>query len=189
MTTIPATQIPPAGIVAPVNVRRCIGVDLSLTATGIADDDGASVVKSKHKGMERLHEISEAVIVAALYPFPPALVVIEGYSMGAQRGSAGVAQMLGELGGVVRYRLHELGVKWLDVPPASLKLFATGKGNAGKPDMLDASRRCGYEGSNDNNAVDAWFLRQFGLYLHGEATVPTTAYRDKATAAYRVAVA
>lgn len=185
--TLPATQTPPTGNVAPLNVRRCIGVDLSLSATGIAGDSCASVVvKPKTRGMERLHEISEAVIKAALYPFPPALVVIEGYSMGTARQSSH-AHALGELGGVVRYRLHEIGVKWIDVPPSSLKLFGASKGNASKADMLDASRRCGYEGSNDDNAVDAWFLRQFGLYIHGAATVPATAYRDKATAAFRVA--
>lgn len=165
---------------------EAIGVDLSLTATGIASPGGAtSVVKSERKGMDRLYDISEAVIEAAM-PTMQYLthVIIEGYSMGAQRGSQGVAQMLGELGGVVRYRLWELRIPFSDVPPATLKKFATGKGNAGKPDMLDASRGAGYEGSNNDNAVDAWWLRQFGLYAFSRRAVPLTAYRSDVIAAW-----
>ena len=162
-----------------------IGVDLSLTATGIASPTDTVVAKSNRTGVARLYDLSEAVIAASM-PTMNYLthVIIEGYSMGAQRGSQGVAQLLGELGGVVRFRLWDLGIPFSDVPPSTLKKFATGKGNAGKPDMLDASRKAGYEGSNDNNAVDAWWLRQFGLYAFSRRAVPLTGYRSDVVGAW-----
>ena len=47
--------------------------------------------------------------------------------------------------------------------PATLKRFATGKGNATKDATLAAAiRRFGFEG-DDNNAADAWLLRAMGL--------------------------
>lgn len=160
---------------------RPIGLDLSLTATGISTDDDAWTVKVKTTGMQRLHDLSEAVIRTAM----PSLdylthVFVEGYAFARPNQ----AHQLGELGGVVRYRLWELGIPYTDVAPACLKKFATGKGNAGKPDMLDASRRAGYEGSNDDNAVDAWFLRQFGLYVFRTPRVERFAYRDEVVAPF-----
>lgn len=163
---------------------RIVGVDLSLTATGIAVVSGEEVIKTKAKGMERLQVISEAVVQHAIamdFTDDPAgvpvdvHVFLEGYAFARPNQ----AHQLGELGGVVRYRLWDAGVPYTDVAPAALKKFATSKGNAKKPDMLDASRRAGYEGSNDDNCVDAWWLRQFGLYVFGAPAVAEFAYRDE----------
>jgi hypothetical protein len=55
-----------------------------------------------------------------------------------------------------------MGVAFADVPPASLKKFACGKGNAKKEEMLAAAiRRLGYEGSSFDE-VDALWLRAMG---------------------------
>ena len=158
------------------------GLDLSLTATGIACAYHTDVLKPPKgcTGMARLDwiraEIMEHVGLFTSWAWPQ-LVVIEGYSMGAQRGSAGVAQMMGELGGLVRWTLWDRGVPYMDVPPSVLKKFATGKGNAPKDAVLSAAIRAGYDGS-DNNGADAWWLRQMGLYATGQVTeAASTAYR------------
>lgn len=136
-----------------------VGIDLSLTATGIAMVDGVDVFKPTTNGVVRLALIRDHVIEAVGYR--SRLAVIEGYSYNSKDSHA---HALGELGGVVRLALMEHGVDYHIVPPATLKKFACNKGNAGKPDMLDAARRCGYTDTNNDNAVDAWWLRQFGLY-------------------------
>ncbi len=158
-----------------------VGVDPSLTATGIATADGVEVVKVKVTGMERLSRIGTAIMEATDVSTATTVecrthVFIEGYAYGRPNQ----AHQLGELGGVIRYRLWLNHVPYTDVPPSSLKSFAAGKGNARKPDMLDAARREGYDGSNDDNAVDAWWLRQFGLAVLGD-------HVDAEMFAYRVA--
>lgn len=167
---------------------RIIGLDLSLTATGIADETGTRCIKPKSKGVERLGEVRDALLrmmhehvtfdaqfICGTGPRHcvdmPRLVVIEGYSMGRQSGSQGVAQQLGELGGVVRLALFEAGVPFVDVSPASLKKYATGKGNASK-DLVygEAIRRLGYTGQS-NDEADAMWLRAMAHDAYGEPLV------------------
>lgn len=165
--------------VAPsVTGTAIVGLDLSLTATGICDRDGARVISSRQRGMTRLDDIVRLVEAHLERSYT---VIVEGYSY----ASKNQAHQLGELGGVVRWRLWTLGVEYVDVPPSALKKFATGKGNAGKPDMLAAAIRAGYDGPNDDNCVDAQWLRWMGMYAHAtpsEAPVPVTQYRDEAVA-------
>ena len=53
----------------------------------------------------------------------------------------------------------------MDVTPSTLKKFATGRGNATKPDMRMALyQRAGVD-CRDDNQVDAWWLRQLGLHI------------------------
>lgn len=157
-----------------------VGLDLSLTATGTCDSNGADVFKSKERGVRRLVDIRDHVLNLCLDRDGDVFVVMEGYSMGGQRGSAGVGQMLGELGGVIRVALHEAEVPWLEVPPSTLKKFATGKGNANKSAMGLAAARCGYDGPGDDNAIDAWWLRCIGRYGLGQPDVTVTEYRADA---------
>jgi hypothetical protein len=159
-----------------------IAFDLSLTGTGVAHPNGETETlrppKDASSGMARLAWIRDAV--AERVPVDLAhggdedwrtLVVIEGYSMGPQRGSAGVAQMLGELGGVVRLWLWHNDFAWVDVPPSSLKRYATGKGNANKELMLvEAVKRLGYDGCS-NDEADALWLRAMALDAFGQAVV------------------
>lgn len=143
---------------------RIVSLDLSLTRTGWATSAGACGVLTPPKGrdrdMARLAWIRDEV-VALVRPGlldDADLVVIEGYSFGQARGSSN-NHALGELGGVVRLTLHEIGVPYVDVPPASLKKYATGKGNAGKELVLvEAVKRLGYQGSDNNEADACWLV-------------------------------
>lgn len=155
-----------------------VGLDLSLTATGVAWLDGSTeVIGSKKKGMARLQELRDRIVDGYLLDGPDSdpdgtLVVVEGYAMGMGRNAQNHAA--GELGGVIRLALYEAGYLVVDVPPATLKKFATGKGNANKSEMLAAAiRRLGYEGANDNEA-DALWLRTMGRVALGlvEASLP-----------------
>jgi Holliday junction resolvasome RuvABC endonuclease subunit len=147
-----------------------VGIDLSLTATGIAYADGSTVTITAKglTGPERLIHIRDAVRGALdVAELAPDLVVLEGYAF----GRPAQAHQMGELGGVVRVALHEETaefptMRWAVVPPAKLKKFATGKGTADKTAMVVAAReRLGWTGM-DNNAADALWARAVGLALY-----------------------
>ena len=159
-------------------MTRIVGLDLSLTATGIQTWQGPPyVITAKGlTGMERIDHIRRAIGTAMDDPIHIGLVLIEGYSFASANSHA---HALGELGGLVRWTLWTTQTPYIDVPPASLKRFATGKGNAGKDAMVATAARAGCL-ANDNNAVDAWWLWQFGMYLTGDPKLPRTAYRDDA---------
>jgi Holliday junction resolvasome RuvABC endonuclease subunit len=98
------------------------------------------------------------------------LVVLEGLSY----GSAGNASLdLAQLGGIVRMQLHRRGLRWVEVAPGTLKVYATGSGRSKKPAMLKAAEQwLGFEGGN-NNEVDAIWLREMALdQVFGNSRVP-----------------
>lgn len=138
-------------------MTKILGLDLSLTATGYAyNEEVVGVFRSKAKGARRLAELQDAVRELA---YEVDIVVLEGYSY----ASTNQGHQIGELGGVIRLALWRHRVPYVEVPPAKLKKFATGKGNADKDAVLAAAiRRFGFEG-DDNNAADAWILRAMGL--------------------------
>lgn len=135
---------------------RVVGLDLSMTATGIARVDGSTVTTaSKAAGDRRLLDIVAACTAASL---TADLVVIEDLPVNAK--SAGITGMVH---GAVRCDLMVRGVPYVLVTPASLKSYATGKGNSGKPVMAVAAfKRAGLE-FKDDNQCDAWWLRAMGL--------------------------
>ncbi len=159
-----------------------VGLDLSLSSTGIALPDGNilthgySLTKyaTVDERVERLCAIRSLITVhidhirdhGADYP----LVVVEGFSFGSPQG----ATEAGGLGWAVRVRLWELGVPFAIVPPATLKKFATGKGNAGKDDMkLAALQRFDltFTGTGSGDRCDARWLQEMGLHHMGAPTV------------------
>jgi Holliday junction resolvasome RuvABC endonuclease subunit len=136
---------------------RIVAFDLSLTSTGWA---------SAHNGVRAYGRIDpcNATAVNRLVFIRTALlqktqlanlVVLEGYSF----GSVQQAHRIGELGGVVRVALHEAGVPVAEIAPASLKRYATGRGNAGKAEVLVAAvKRLGYDGASSDEADALWLL-------------------------------
>jgi Holliday junction resolvasome RuvABC endonuclease subunit len=152
---------------------RVLGLDPSLTATGIADANGRllTVTPRGRRGPQRLAHIRDRVLEQVTLGAD--LVAIEGYSY-ASKGSS--AYQLGELGGVIRLALWEAGVPFAEVPPSCLKKYAAGTGNASKDEVLVACvRRLDLE-PRSNNESDAAWLRAMALDHFGQplVTVPKT---------------
>ncbi len=149
--------------------RDVVGVDLSLTSTGIATPSNVRVITPKNKGVPRLVQIRNELLEAiAEEATGNPLIVIEGYSF-AQRNSN--AHSLGELGGVVKTALYEAGMDWAIVPPTVRAKFATGRGNASKAEVVSAvSARTGitWTGKGADDKCDAWILREMGLQYLGQ---------------------
>ena len=155
-----------------------VGVDASLRSTAIAFCWGLSdgtlhkglrLVFPRDRGADRLVEIRDGVIDAVGESrWGADLVVLEGLAPGA-RGRA--VTELGGLHWVLRVALHEDRRRVLVVPPNVRAMFATGRGNAGKTEVVVAAReRFGYDGVSDDEA-DAVVLREIGCHLLGQPTV------------------
>ena len=156
---------------------QIVGIDPSLTATGIALPDGTTLtIRTNLRSMERLAEIRSTILGLA---FEIDLVVIEGYSYGSGHG----AHQLGELGGTIRLALWDAAIPYVDVAPTGRAKYATGRGNAGKSLVVsELSARTGRTFHDDNQA-DAYILRAMALehYGHPCIDVPKT-HRDALTA-------
>jgi crossover junction endodeoxyribonuclease RuvC len=145
-----------------------IGLDLSLTSTGVCSKEGSFAYQAKTKGMERLADIRDGVMLVVAAQNDP-IVVVEGYSFSSRNSQS---HALGELGGVVRLALYEAGVSYIYVPPTSRAKLATGKGNASKNEVVySISARTGivWSGKGADDMCDAWILRQMGLAHLGES--------------------
>lgn len=154
---------------------KIVGIDASLTSTGIAILEGGEIttqaIKSKLNGIPRLIDIRNKVKSAVK---GANLVVIEGYAL----SHGHQAHAKGELGGVLRVMLYEAGLPILEVPPAQVKKFATGRGNAKKEEMAVAIyKRWGREFPN-NDEADAYVLARIGEALNS----PIMSYDVKLTA-------
>jgi crossover junction endodeoxyribonuclease RuvC len=115
----------------------------------------------------RLRWIRAQVMAAVREPRAD-LVVLEGYAFAAH---ASHAHELGELGGVIRVALLDAGIRFVDVNPSSLKLFATGKGNAKKNQVLaDAVRKLAYAGHSTDEADALWLLEMARTHYAGTAS-------------------
>lgn len=159
------------------HLLQVVGLDLSLTATGYCHPSGETeTLSSKQSGMDRIRDITQQV-TERLSGNPRALVVLEDYAF--SRG--GHAHEIGELGGVVKDHLIEMGQRYVLIGPSSVKKFATGKGNANKIEMGVAAAKIGQDFAGDDNRCDAWWLREMARYRYGNVTTASrTAYRDDA---------
>lgn len=152
---------------------RIVGLDLSLTATGVAvlDPIGVRETCEQHtltsKGRkdadledrcQRLALIDERIHELAI---PADLVVVEGPSFGQAR-QGGQHDRAGLWWQVVARCLND-GVMVVEVPPSLVKKYATGKGNAGKDEVLAAVvRRYSDCPTANNNEADALVLAAMG---------------------------
>jgi Holliday junction resolvasome RuvABC endonuclease subunit len=163
-----------------------VGLDLSYSATGLASwDRSARVVKAQPPKygplITRCNKLaSDLAYFTNQWRGPLGLVDLVVIEDQVHRSPA--AAQLGVLHGVVRLRLLDLGVPVLMVPPATLKKYATGKGNASKPDIrMAVFRRFGMDIADDNEC-DAWVLRSIGRQVLGAPLVKMPAAHVEALA-------
>ena len=139
-----------------------LGLDLSLTSTGISVSGTTLTISSKLKGPARLDEISQQIL-STISTHKVDAVIMEGYSFASRNSQA---HSIGELGGVVRLRLWENQIPYVEVPPTCRAKFATGRGNAAKTEVMSAiSARTGivWSGKGADDQCDAWILEEMGF--------------------------
>lgn len=165
MTAIPGLIAPTTTtdrLVAPSGFR-VIGLDLSLTSTGVALPDGTTYrIKTRAAdGDRRLLHIRDS-IRDDLAEHRPHLAVIEDLPT---KMHATALKIIGKLHGVVVGELLDADVPYAYIPPATLKQFACDKGNADKPQLAAAAYlAAGAEFVDDKGGdqCDAWWLRAAG---------------------------
>lgn len=141
---------------------KIMGLDLSLTSTGVCVAGKPFAINSKNKGTKRLVEISERILTTAVLENPHA-IMLEGYSFGSKFSRA---HSIGELGGAVKAILYKSGYVVVDIPPTCRAKFATGKGNASKTEVMLSIlefTKIEFLGSAADDLCDAWVLEQMGL--------------------------
>ncbi|RPK69042.1 hypothetical protein EES44_07890 [Streptomyces sp. ADI96-15] len=166
------TQAGPPGPVVP----RVIGLDLSLTCTGVAGEGWTTTIRPRAalRSHPRLALILDAVVD---HVRGADLVVIEGPSFGG-----GVRHRHEDLAGLrvmVRHACWRRGIPYAVVPPSCRALYATGKGSGSKGAVRDEVRqRYGIEcdGPGRYDQADAYVLLAMGLHHLGQplAVVPDT---------------
>ena len=145
------------GVVIPENPVY-LGIDQSYSGFAItAYQNGnyyTEVYKSDKRGIDRLRDI-QAHTMNWLHQFDNVTdVAMEGYAFGSQ-----MANMLGELGGMVKLTLLDFGIYPLIVPPTNLKKYVTGKGNGiSKSQMLLQIYKKWDAEFTDDNAADSYAL-------------------------------
>lgn len=134
-----------------------VGIDQSYNGFAITalNDTGykTTVYKSDKRGVDRLLDI-QAYVMNVLAEYTIADVAMEGYAFGSQ-----MANMLGELGGMVKMTLRDFGVYPLIVPPTNLKKYVTGKGQGISKSqiLMHVYKKWGIE-FPDDNAADSYAL-------------------------------
>jgi Holliday junction resolvasome RuvABC endonuclease subunit len=135
-----------------------LGIDQSYSGFAITAIQGDSfyteVYKSDKHGIDRLRDI-QTHVYNWLYKFNEIKdVAMEGYAFGSQ-----MANMLGELGGMVKLSLLDFGIYPLIVPPTNLKKYVTGKGTGvPKSQMLLYVYKKWEVDITDDNAADSYAL-------------------------------
>lgn len=181
MTTPTLPEVPAASQAAGPRPLRILGLDLSLTSTGLCLPNGATArLKTRQKDGDRRLLLIRDMVRAAIREEQPHLAVIEDLPMHAM--SAGITA---HVHGVVKAELLEARIPYALIVPATLKSYACDHGRADKKRMAAAAYlAAGVEFTSDpgGDQCDAWWLRAAGLDWYGqpEFDLPK-AQRDRLT--------
>ncbi|MFH9248192.1 hypothetical protein ACH4LK_22520 [Streptomyces lydicus] len=156
----------PAATTAAGPRPRIIGLDLSLTSTGVALPDGSTYrIKTRAADADRRLVIIRDHIRYDLAKHRPHLAVVEDLPRNAMAaGATGMVQ------GIARCELADAGVPIAYIVPATLKSYACDHGSADKRQMAAAAYlAAGAEFPGDltpagkgGDMCDAWWLRAAG---------------------------
>jgi Holliday junction resolvasome RuvABC endonuclease subunit len=169
---VPGAVSPLADLLGSPGELRVIGLDLSLTSTGVCLPNGHTyAIKTRQKDGDRRLVVIRDNIRAALAEHRPHLAVVEDLPRHA-KGSG----ITGQVHGTVKPELIDAGVPYVLVVPATLKSYACDNGNADKRRMADAAYlAAGAEFPGDLNArgeggdmCDAWWLRAAAHHHYGQ---------------------
>ncbi|MFF6904553.1 hypothetical protein ACFY9Q_01255 [Streptomyces sp. NPDC012389] len=166
-------ETPAAGLTprpAAVTQPLVIGLDLSLTCTGVAGAGWSDIIRTKRRGDDRLHYLATAV---GNMVKRADLVVMEGPSFG--HGAMAGHEELAGLRILVRLYCYRHRIPYGVVPPSSLKMFATGRGNATKGEVRSGvADRYGHhtEGVGRYDQADAYTAMAMGLHHLGHPLAP-----------------
>ncbi|MEU6783428.1 hypothetical protein ABZ912_29895 [Nonomuraea angiospora] len=178
---------------------RVAGVDLSLASTGIAYNTGhclkvgrADVTKlTIAVRTEVLRELADEIL---LHIDTADLVLIEKFVLArgkAGAGGAGERAYLYYL--VVDALIHRIRIPVVEVPQATLKMYATGRGNAPKDEVKDAvaKRLSMFVTKGNSDMCDAAVLATLGSDHLGYpiVTMPQAHRRALSTVTWPEAVA
>lgn len=142
------------------------GLDPSLRSTGVVllGEHGSLLARAivpPSRGPARFSYIRDELF-ELLERHSVRRLAIEGHAFGSR--DAHVLERA-ELGGVLRLSMWERGIAYVEVPPKTLKKYASGNGNADKDEVKRAvTDRWGFTDPCDD-VVDAYVLARF---LHGE---------------------
>lgn len=152
-------------------MRTVAALDLSFSGTGVIvmDESGQTLLRDTIKttterpDRQRLTHIGDTV-VALINPFSPLSIFKEGPAHNARFG----VHLAGRVHGAVDYAMEKAGLPTpVEVAPATLKKFATGRGVGEKGDIkMWVLSTWGIKFS-DNNQADAYVLARMAGLRHG----------------------
>lgn len=146
-----------------------MGIDLALLHTGLALPDGnlhTLTIGSTLKGYRR-HQAMVSAVRTFIANAQPNLIVLEAYNIGAGKRTPIALIRAAEVGGILRTSIALTGIPRGEVPPSTLKKYATNNGAAKKDAMIESAVLDAFatnqQSPHDDHQADAYWLRHIGL--------------------------
>ena len=136
-----------------------VGLDLSMTATGVCVKRGSNLsvltIKTQPKNfktdLDRLRHITDRVMEQI--PKDVNMVCVEDFFTPANKMQIGAAIKLAMLGTLVRMAMYEAGIPFYIPVASQIKKFVAGKGNIQKNIVVrEVYKRWGVDAKDDNQA-------------------------------------